>query len=78
MDFKLTEDQSLLETPWQFVQRELLPREGAYLKQAELFLPLAIHRAASLIPISGRFLYGALDKSGSGRWSYRNRRVDRL
>jgi acyl-CoA dehydrogenase len=40
MDFKLTEEQKLIRnTAAQFVQRELLPREGAYLKQAELFLP---------------------------------------
>jgi acyl-CoA dehydrogenase len=40
MDFKLTEEQKLIRnTAAQFVQRELLPREGAYLKQEELFLP---------------------------------------
>jgi acyl-CoA dehydrogenase len=40
MDFKLTEEQKLIRnTAAQFVQRELLPREGAYLKQKELFLP---------------------------------------
>jgi acyl-CoA dehydrogenase len=40
MDFKLTEEQKLIQnTAAQFVQRELLPREGAYLKQQELFLP---------------------------------------
>ncbi|HXV84884.1 MAG TPA: acyl-CoA dehydrogenase family protein [Candidatus Binatia bacterium] len=40
MDFQLTEEQKLIQnTAAQFVQRELLPREGAYLKQAELFLP---------------------------------------
>ena len=40
MDFKLTEEQKLIQnTAAQFVQRELLPREGAYLKQVELFLP---------------------------------------
>ena len=40
MDFKLTEEQKLIQnTAAQFVQRELLPREGAYLKQEELFLP---------------------------------------
>ena len=79
MDFKLTEEQKLIRnTAAQFVQRELLPREGAYLKQEELFLPPAIRRAASLIPIFAKFSCGTLDKSGSGRWSYRNRRVDRL
>jgi acyl-CoA dehydrogenase len=40
MDFKLTEEQKLIRnTAAQFVVRELLPREGAYLKQEELFLP---------------------------------------
>jgi acyl-CoA dehydrogenase len=40
MDFKLTEEQKLIQnTATQFVKRELLPREGAYLKQEELFLP---------------------------------------
>ncbi len=40
MDLKLTEEQKLIQnTAAQFVQRELLPREGAYLKQEELFLP---------------------------------------
>ena len=40
MDFKLTEEQKLIQnTAAQFVQRELLPREGAYLKQEALFLP---------------------------------------
>jgi acyl-CoA dehydrogenase len=40
MDFKLTEEQKLIQnTATQFVQRELLPREGDYLKQVELFLP---------------------------------------
>src|SRR5207245_1875305 len=40
MDFRLTEEQKLIRnTAAQFVQRELLPREGAYLKQEELFLP---------------------------------------
>jgi len=40
MDFKLTEEQKLIQnTAAQFVKRELLTREGAYLKQEELFLP---------------------------------------
>ena len=40
MNFKLTEEQKLIQnTAEQFVKRELLPREGAYLKQVELFLP---------------------------------------
>jgi acyl-CoA dehydrogenase len=40
MDFKLTEEEKLIRnTAAQFVQRELLPQEGAYLKQKELFLP---------------------------------------
>ena len=40
MDFKLTEEQKLIQnTAAQFVKRELLSREGAYLKQEELFLP---------------------------------------
>ena len=39
MDFKLTEEQKLISnTAAQFVQRELLAREGTYLKQTELFL----------------------------------------
>ena len=39
MDFKLTEEQKLIRnTAAQFVQRELLAREGAYLKQTDLFL----------------------------------------
>ena len=40
MDFKLTDEQKLIRnTAAQFVERELLPCEGAYLKQSELFLP---------------------------------------
>src|SRR5262249_55412920 len=40
MDFRLTEEQKLIQnTAMQFVKRELLSREGAYLKQEELFLP---------------------------------------
>src|SRR5262249_17984526 len=40
MDFRLTEEQKLIQnTAAQFVKRELLSREGAYLKQEELFLP---------------------------------------
>jgi len=39
MDFRLTEEQKLIQnTAAQFVKRELLSREGAYLKQEELFL----------------------------------------
>jgi acyl-CoA dehydrogenase len=40
MDFKLNEEEKLIQnTAAQFVKRELLAREGAYLKQQELFLP---------------------------------------
>jgi acyl-CoA dehydrogenase len=40
MDFKLSEEQKLIQnTAAQFVKRELLAREAAYLKQEELFLP---------------------------------------
>jgi acyl-CoA dehydrogenase len=40
MDFKLTEEQKLIRsTAAQFVQRELIAREGEYLKQPALFLP---------------------------------------
>jgi acyl-CoA dehydrogenase len=40
MDFRLTEEERLIrDTAAQFVQRELVAREGAYLKQEELFLP---------------------------------------
>jgi acyl-CoA dehydrogenase len=40
MNFKLSEEQKLIQnTAAQFVKRELLSREGAYLKQEELFLP---------------------------------------
>jgi acyl-CoA dehydrogenase len=40
MDLKLTEEEKLIQqTAAQFVQKELLARENAYLKQAELFLP---------------------------------------
>jgi acyl-CoA dehydrogenase len=40
MDFKLTEEQRLISNAAaQFVRRELLAREGEYLKQTELFLP---------------------------------------
>src|SRR5262245_35551557 len=40
MDFKLTEEEKLISnTAAQFVQRELVTREGAFLKQEELFLP---------------------------------------
>jgi len=40
MDFRLTEEQKLIQnTAAQFVKRELLSREGAHLKQEELFLP---------------------------------------
>jgi alkylation response protein AidB-like acyl-CoA dehydrogenase len=40
MDFKLTEEQKLIQsTAAQFVKKELLTREGDYLRQRELFLP---------------------------------------
>jgi acyl-CoA dehydrogenase len=40
MDFRLTEEEKLIrETAAQFVTRELIAREAAYLKQEELFLP---------------------------------------
>jgi alkylation response protein AidB-like acyl-CoA dehydrogenase len=40
MDFKLSEEEKLIkDTAAQFVDRELIAREGAYLKQAEAFLP---------------------------------------
>lgn len=40
MDFKLTEEEKLIQsTAAQFVRKELLTREGDYLRQRELFLP---------------------------------------
>jgi acyl-CoA dehydrogenase len=40
MDFNLSEEEKLIQrTAAQFVDKELLAREGAYLKQKELFLP---------------------------------------
>jgi acyl-CoA dehydrogenase len=40
MDLKLTEEEKLIkDTAAQFVERELIAREGAYLRQAEPFLP---------------------------------------
>jgi acyl-CoA dehydrogenase len=40
MDFRLSEEEKLIqETAHQFVNRELITREGAFLKQTELFLP---------------------------------------
>ena len=40
MDLKLSEEEKLIrETAAQFVSRELIAREGAYLRQKELFLP---------------------------------------
>jgi acyl-CoA dehydrogenase len=40
MDFKLTEEEKLVQrTAAQFVERELLPLEGQFLKQTEAFLP---------------------------------------
>ena len=40
MDFKLTEEEKLVQsTAAQFVKKELLTREGDYLRQKELFLP---------------------------------------
>jgi acyl-CoA dehydrogenase len=40
MDLKLTEEEKLIkETAAQFVDKELIPREGAYLKQEAPFLP---------------------------------------
>jgi alkylation response protein AidB-like acyl-CoA dehydrogenase len=40
MDFRLSEEEKLIQsTAAQFVDRELIAREGAYLKQQELFLP---------------------------------------
>lgn len=40
MDFKLTEEEKLVQnTAAQFVKKELLKREGDYLRQQELFLP---------------------------------------
>ena len=40
MDFKLTEEEKLIkETAAQFVDKELIAREGVYLKQTQPFLP---------------------------------------
>ena len=40
MDFKLTEEEKLIQsTAVQFVKKELLTREGDYLRQREHFLP---------------------------------------
>jgi acyl-CoA dehydrogenase len=40
MDLKLTDEEKLIKrTAAQFVDKELIPREGDYLKQKELFLP---------------------------------------
>ena len=40
MDLKLTDEENLIRrTAAQFVDKELITREGAYLKQNELFLP---------------------------------------
>ncbi|HET8562380.1 MAG TPA: acyl-CoA dehydrogenase family protein [Candidatus Binatia bacterium] len=40
MDFRLSDEEKLIkDTAAQFVNRELLSREGAYLKQKDLFLP---------------------------------------
>src|ERR1044071_925943 len=40
MDLRLTEEEKLIQkTAAQFVNKELLPNENAYLNQAQLFLP---------------------------------------
>lgn len=63
MDLRLTEEEKLIrETAAQFVVRELIAREAAYLKQEELFLPpgdpprrvLDPQVRASLIKVAGR------------------------
>ena len=47
MDLKLTDEEKLIkETAAQFVDKELVSREVAYLKQAEPFLPPGARAAA--------------------------------
>jgi acyl-CoA dehydrogenase len=51
MDLKLTEEERLIKgTAAQFVDRELIAREGAYLRQAEPFLPPGDPARRDLVP----------------------------
>src|SRR5262249_54925561 len=65
MDFRLTEEQKLIQnTAAQFVKRELLSREGAYLKQKELFLPPGDPPRRKLAPDVREILIGCAKQAG--------------
>jgi len=65
MDFRLTEEQKLIQnTAAQFVKRELLSREGAYLKQKELFLPPGDPPRRKLAPDVREILIGRAKQAG--------------
>jgi alkylation response protein AidB-like acyl-CoA dehydrogenase len=75
MDFKLTEEEKLIQnTAAQFVKKELRTREGDYLRQRELFLPpgdppareLDAHVRQTLISIAQRSGLWTLELSESG------------
>ena len=75
MDFKLTEEEKLIQnTAAQFVKKELLTREGDYLRQRELFMSpgdpprreLDAHVRQTLISIAQRLGLWALELSESG------------
>jgi acyl-CoA dehydrogenase len=75
MDFKLTEEEKLIQnTAAQFVKKELLTREGDYLRQRELFMSpgdpprreLDAHVRQTLISIAQRLGLWTLELSESG------------
>jgi acyl-CoA dehydrogenase len=65
MDFKLTEEEKLIQsTAAQFVKKELLTREGDYLRQKELFLPPGDPRRRQLDPEIHRTLVSSAQRLG--------------
>ena len=65
MDLKLSDEEKLLQsTAAQFVKRELLAREGQYLKQQELFLPPGDPTRRQLDPVLRRELVASAQQVG--------------
>ena len=65
MDLKLSDEEKLLQsTAAQFVKRELLAREGQYLKQQELFLPPGDPTRRQLDPALRRELVASAQQVG--------------
>src|ERR1051325_3147342 len=65
MDLTLTEEEKLIQkTAAQFVDKELLSRENAYLKQAALFLPPGDPARRDLDPEIRRTLIGVAQQAG--------------